>query len=452
MNRSQTYQPVFVGWKQRRRLIALRCGPLRLAKVLACAFVGGLMSIHAWAADRSPRLSDTIQHLWKEATTSIQFGGFASQGFLVNTGHNDYLGDTSQGTADFREYGVNASYAIGQWRFGLQVFGQKLGEYGEDKLGIDWATVDYQPAQWFGLRAGRVKMPRGLYNEALDIDSVRPFVLLPQSVYDARLRDFNAAFNGAMIFGNVSLKQFGSLDYRVFYGDIPIAADSGASDYFNNDFPSHSLEMKMDSVRGGSLFWNTPLTGLRVGYSYSSFENLRSTRQATVQFAPPPAPPITLVGTKSTDSYERHLLSLEYSTGNWVFAAEAGRETAIYDVFSGGVHLLALDFKSDYCYVSVARRIAPWLELGAYYSYSLDSEELIGPNPFAHLGAQPPTPKQGDLAFSARFDINEHLIFKVEGHYMDGSGKIFDTVKHPQPIAGRDDSWFLFGAKVTYSF
>ena len=46
------------------------------------------------------------------------------------------------------------------------------------------------------MRAGRVKMPRGLYNEALDVDAVRPFVLLPQSVYDNRLRDFNASFEG----------------------------------------------------------------------------------------------------------------------------------------------------------------------------------------------------------------------------------------------------------------
>lgn len=48
----------------------------------------------------------------------IQFGGFASQGYLVNTGHNDYLGETSKGTFDFREYAGNVSYSTGAWRFG----------------------------------------------------------------------------------------------------------------------------------------------------------------------------------------------------------------------------------------------------------------------------------------------------------------------------------------------
>jgi hypothetical protein len=147
--------PIYSPWRRRRIPTAPRW-PGHTCAGLVCAFASGLLCSQGWAEDRAPGLSGSIQHLWKEVTTSIQFGGFASQGFLVNTGHNDYLGKTSDGTADFREYAVNASYAIGQFRFGMQVFGQKLGEYGDDKLEIDWATADYQPAQWFGLRAGRV--------------------------------------------------------------------------------------------------------------------------------------------------------------------------------------------------------------------------------------------------------------------------------------------------------
>jgi hypothetical protein len=445
MKRPPNYSPL----KDRRGCEAWR-EPGQRANGLIFALAFGLLGIPARAGDLPASASNSLQQLWKQATTSVQFGGFVSQGFLINTGHNDYFGRTSDGTADFREYGVNASYAIGQFRFGMQVFGQKLGDYGDDKMGIDWATVDYQPAQWFGLRAGRVKMPRGLYNEALDLDSVRPFVLLPQSVYDARLRDFNAAFNGAMVFGNIGLKQLGSLDYRVFYGDIPIDTDSGANDYFNNDFPSECLDIKMDSVRGGSLFWNTPLAGLRVGYSYSSFENLGSLRRGTVQFAPPPAPPLTVTGTKSTDSYDRHLLSIEYTTGDWVFAAEAGREQAIYNIFVSGAHLVDIDFESKYLYVSAARRITPWLELGAYYSYSRDEGTAITPLVIAQTGQQ--VIEQHDFALSARFDINKNLLFKVEAHYLDGAGKIFDTIGRPQPFAARDESWFLFAAKITYFF
>lgn len=385
-----------------------------------------------------------VAHGGELAWKNIQFGGFASQGYLHSSA-NDYLGETSEGTFDFREYAANASYARGAWRLGAQVFGQKLGTYGDDKLRLDWATVDFQARQWLGFRAGRVKMPRGLYNEALDVDSVRPFVLLPQSVYDARLRDFNASFDGAMAFGNVEVGRAGSIDYRLFYGQISVATDSGAADYFNNELPFPTTAIQMDSVRGGSLFWNTPVIGLRLGYSYSEFKDLSSNRTI---FVPTPVGMITLPYLKSAPGYERHLLSAEYIFGDWTFAAEAGTDKALYHTGAAGAGTEYLtDFDSDYCYLSVARRVNRWLELGTYYSYSYDATTFRGPAPI-----DIPVLSQRDFAVSARFDVNEHLMFKLEGHVIDGAGKLFDTVTHPQPVALRDNSWTMLAAKVTVSF
>lgn len=362
----------------------------------------------------------------------VQFGGFVSQGFLANTGNNDYLGETSNGTAAFREYAANASYSFGKFRVGAQAFGQKLGQYGDDKMKIDWALVDYQATQWFGIRAGRVKMPIGLYNEALDLDSVRPFVLLPQSVYDARLRDFNAAFNGAMIYGNVELKRFGSVDYRAFYGKIPISLSSGAADYYNTGLNAKTLSMGMKNVVGGSVFWNTPISGLRAGYSYSEFDHLSIVRQAYF------GPTLTTY-TKAADAYKRQLLSLEYSRGNWIFATEAGREDARF-VLTPFAALTVRPAKIKYAYASVSRRINSWLELGTYASWSQERQSTN-----ALL-------RQADYALSTKFDLTDHLIFKLEGHYINGAGKIFDTPTQPQPLANRDNNWEMIAAKVTYSF
>ena len=382
----------------------------------------------------------------------VQFGGFASQGYLVNTGNNAYLGDTSSGTFDFREYAVNASYARGEWRIGAQVFGQKLGDYGNDRIALDWASIDYQPAQWFGVRAGRVKTPRGLYNEALDLDSVRPFVLLPQSVYDARLRNFNAAFNGAMFFGNVGLKKIGSLDYRVYYGDIPLSTSSGASDYFNNDAPIANGKIAMDATYGGSLFWNTPFQGLKLGYSYTEFKNFFADRILADGGG---------VAHRATPHYVRQLVSAELSRGDWVYALEFGEDTALYYIAlppgagapppggpgdAGATVTLrnnaSQDFKARYGYISVARRITQRFELGAYMSYSKDVMLGIAPYRFSQM----------DYAISGHYDINDHFLVKVEVHQMSGSGKLFDTATHPQPVNGRDNSWTLFAVKTTFSF
>jgi hypothetical protein len=381
---------------------------------------------------------------WK----NIQFGGFASQGFLINSGDNDYFGDTSDGTFDFREYALNASWSAGKFRVGAQGFGQKLGDYGDDKITLDWAIVDYQATQWFGVRAGRVKMPRGLYNEALDVDSVRPFVLLPQSVYDARLRDFNAALNGGMVYGNVSLKKLGSLDYRFFYGDIPMSTDSGANDYFNNDVPYANVSIGMDSVFGGSVFWNTPVNGLRAGFSYTSFEEFTANRLVPIDI--PGYGRIELTMFKSADFYERHLFSVEYSRGDWLFAAEGGFDEARYGIAVVGSKAEAfIEFESTYAYVSAARRINDRLELGAYYSYSKETSEIV---PQTVSAITIPELTQHDLALSAKYTVNDNWVLKLEGHYLDGAGKIFDTPTRPQPFAKRDDSWFMVATKATFSF
>lgn len=380
---------------------------------------------------------------WKD----FQFGGFASQGFLVNTGNNDYLGDTSGGTFDFREYALNASWSKGKFRTGAQAFGQRLGVYGDDKIGLDWAIADYQAAQWFGVRVGRVKMPRGLYNEALDVDSVRPFVLLPQSVYDARLRDFNSAINGGMIYGNISLRRAGSLDYKAYYGDIPMSPDSGANDYFNNDVPYPNLKIGMDAVYGGSVFWNTPKPGLRFGYSYSAFKDFGADRLLSMDI--PPFGLIEFVMYRTTERYDRHLLSTEYATGDWTFAAEIGQEQADFAIGMPGeapIGVLVVD--NIYGYVSAARRINDRLELGAYYSYSKDTQTSVN----IEGGLIFPDLVQHDFALSAKYELNEHWLAKLEGHYLDGAGKLFDTPAHPQPLARRDESWFLLAAKVTFSF
>jgi len=374
---------------------------------------------------------------------AMDFHGFASQGYIYNTGNNNYLGGkSSEGTFDFREYGVNASIAKGKWRVGAQLFGQKLGAYGEDKITLDWATVDYQASQYIGLRVGRVKTPRGLYNEALDLDFTRPFVLLPQSVYDARLRDFNSSFDGGMFYGNIPMGKAGSLDYRAYAGHISLSTQSGANDYFNNDAALVNKSFTMDATFGGSLFWNTPVEGLRFGYSFQGFKGFSADR--FVNFGPVP-----IIGTRATDLYQRHLLSGEYTMGKWAFAAEGGVDTAKYSIWFPTLPIFGRspeNFQEVYAYVSATRQITKKLSMGAYYSYSDDS--LKFPTHFIPDTDLPQT----DIALAARYDFTDYLLGKIEVHYLDGSGKLFDTAAMSQPISKRENQWMMIDAKLTFYF
>jgi hypothetical protein len=63
--------------------------------------------------------------------------------------------------------------------------------------------------------------------------------------------------------------------------------------------------------------------------------------------------------------------------------------------------------------------------------------------------------KQGDVALAARYDFTQYLLAKLEIHYMDGDGKLFNTPTGPtadQPRGSRDNSWVMFVAKVTFTF
>ena len=131
----------------------------------------------------------------------LQVHGFISQGFLL-TSANDYLARSSKGSFEFTELGLNFTLpATDRLTLGLQIFSHALGPVGDYRAILDWYSLDYHWRDWLGIRAGRVKVPFGLYNDSSDIDSARTAILLPQSIYPASNRDFLLAQTGGELYG-----------------------------------------------------------------------------------------------------------------------------------------------------------------------------------------------------------------------------------------------------------
>lgn len=365
---------------------------------------------------------------------SAQVGGFFSQGYLTTSNDVNYPAETVDGTFEFREAALNASMPLGsKIRVGAQIFEQRLGDYGDDKIILDWASIDYNAAPEFGIRAGRVKLPRGLYNEALDVDLVRPFIFLPMGLYDPRLRDFNASFDGGMIYGSLEFGEAGSLDYKFFCGDMPVSVDegSGVADFFRNSGLIEPTDASIDLTYGAWLFWNTSVSGLRFGLSYSVIDGLL----ASGPFTALPVAEVVVGVSKN----ERIILSAEYVTGDWTFAAEYGNESSPIEIT---VPMLGVNQEDEIdwstWYISAARRIGEHVEVGAYYSQFHSEGETID--------------QQDDLAASVRWDINEHVLVKVEAHFIDGQNRVFNTPSAPNPNRAANESFTLLAAKMTLSF
>src|SRR5689334_14531651 len=76
-------------------------------------------------------------------TPSVDLHGFASQGYL-KTSRNNYLGETQHGSFAFNEAALSAQTRLApDLRVGLQLFARDLGGIGHDRVGIDWAYLDY---------------------------------------------------------------------------------------------------------------------------------------------------------------------------------------------------------------------------------------------------------------------------------------------------------------------
>jgi hypothetical protein len=56
---------------------------------------------------------------------------------------------------------------------------------------------------------------------------------------------------------------------------------------------------------------------------------------------------------------------------------------------------------------------------------------------------------QNDAALSFRFDPTDWWTFKIEGHYIEGTGLLRDSVNNP---VRSDDGWFMLALKTTFSF
>lgn len=377
------------------------------------------------------------------ALTAVELHGFVSQGYLNSSGNNAYE-ETLDGTWAFNEMGFNVSQQLtDQLRIGMQLFARDLGDVGNNQVIIDWAYADYRHSDAIGISIGRYKVPTGLYNEVRDLDLATTFILLPESAYDIRYRDFAAALNGVQLYGILPLGPIGKLDYQLFAGTMNIDDDSYLAKSFESSIVTTVDELGVDGALGLALTWRPPVEGLRC---MGSVMDVRGARVAgTLVVAPFPVPPVA-IDTTIDDMYVA-TAGAEYAVNEWVFAAEYAVRYANPPGFPG----VDTRIRNDGGYVMASYRFHPSWEVGSYYSVSYanrndrDGDRIVenpATNTYRHNAWQK------DLAVSLRWDIDGNWLVKIEAHVIDGTANLL-TSENPQPY---EQDWWLFAAKTTFSF
>jgi hypothetical protein len=356
--------------------------------------------------------------------TTVEVHAFASQGFILSKDNNYLASDTTHGSFQFSEIGINFTKSLtDKLRMGIQLFAQDLGPTGNYDVKADWFYLDYRWRDWLGFRAGRVKIPFGLYNDTSDIDQARVAVLLPQSVYPEEDRNYLLAQTGVELYGYAKSRHVGALDYALYGGTIFLDETTPAGS------PYQIQSFNVPYLAGGRLMWETPLDGLRVGGSVQTLRLdasiLEGSESATLQV------PATL-----------WVASAEYAAGDLLLAAEYSRWYLSDRTSNPAVVPASPTQISERAYVLATYRAGRWLQPGIYYALEFpDVDDRQGRQNVQH-----------DVATTLRFDLNDHWLVKLEGHYMFGTAEVDPTLNGNTPLNELVPSWGVLLVKTTAYF
>jgi hypothetical protein len=383
--------------------------PFRL-RILAALI---LLAPRAWADD----VDDSGEGL------PVEVHAFVTQGFMKTT-DNNYLVKSERGSFAVTEVGLNVTKSLTErLRVGIQLFGGGFVPSGHYNAKVDWFYLDYRWRDWLGLRAGRVKLPFGLYNEISDIDSARLPILLPQSTYPVSNRNFLLAQTGVELYGYLGRSVLGALEYRLYGGTIFVDLTPSTS--------SATMVTSIDTpyLAGGRLLWELPLEGLRLGGSLEALRLDAGLRVGAINVVAK-VPAVLWVS------------SLEYSHGDFFFASEYGRWHTKVDSSNPAVYPSSPATVSERFYAMAGYHVVPAMQVGAYYSG-------LVPNVDQRHGR---AAVQNDVAATLRFDLNAHWLLKLEGHFMRGTAALSAGLNDGVQPSDLARDWGLFFLQTTAYF
>lgn len=376
----------------------------------------------------------------------VDIHGFISQGYMLTT-RNNYIVDSTDGTFQFNEMGLNfTTNPTDKLRMGAQFFARDFGTVGNDKIVVDWAFADYRFKDWLGFRAGKIKNPMGLYNETRDIDMLRTSILLPVGVYDEPYRETVTGIQGAGIYGDINSERFGTLNYQFLCGTNNIDNDGGTALFVGQgNFDVEESEVK--KVVSGALVYTDPTGSLRVGGTAYFIEmnfGGPGTENLFYNGFPLKGFPCHL----DVDYLEIYTTSIEWTWDQFVFAYEYswGNSNIIASIEGFEEQGLKYPYEPVGYYGSVSYRFNQYLEAGYFrmeYFFLDDNRNGTDFPPGEEFKAW-----QKEDVFSLRIDINENWIVKLETHYIDGTVKLY---KQFNPD-GDKHYWWMNLAKISFKF
>lgn len=361
---------------------------------------------------------------------TVQVHGFLSQGF-VHTSDNNFFGHSDDSlSTDFRELGINGSWSVSpDLQLSMQVVWRDAGQTDEDGLRIDYGLANYNifssESSQLAIRAGRVPIPAGFYNETRDVAATRPSIFLPQSIYFDVNRNFALSSDGGYLYG----------EHRTDFGDFSF--DFGLAVPRTDDPDLMNVILNGDSGRlQGDTSWITriaydsPGDQVRFAVTYAQIlsdfkSSVRPLNQGAFHFNP-------------------LILSAQYNAEKWSLTAEYALRRTRMDYsklpdfgFTGQSYYIQGTYRFTDKLEGVARYDDLVWDLNDQYGYRYPP--ALGPS-FSRYAR--------DWTFGLRYEIMPSLLLSGEYHHINGTGWL-SRLENPQ---SQTQHWDMYAFMLSYNF
>jgi hypothetical protein len=368
----------------------------------------------------------------------FQVHGYAAQGFVLSE-DNDFFGDSTDGSFDYYEAGINAAVQVQpNLSFAAQAAVRDAGISDDGTGRLDYALADYrllsEATIQAGLRAGKVKNSLGFYNETRDVVFTRPSILLP-TVYSDNQNQRSLIFTapGAQVYGSTVV---GKHELSLI-GTANAERDVRKSD----ERLLIALTVPFDLRIGDS--WNVQLTdsidGGKWQLAYSRFE---------AQFTLKTAAELGLGGWFDVDL---DVFSARYNAERFTITAEyavIGNDNVLK---LGGALLQRTRTEADSGYLQAEYRVSPrWSVMTRIDSFYRDRHDRSGRKlAAANPGVNRRLLVSHDFTIGITWRPDEHWGVWAEHHWINGTATL-QRLENPPPVSV--DRWTMLMLMAGYKF
>lgn len=368
-----------------------------------------------------------------------QIHGYAAQGFVYSS-DNNFFGESSDGSANYYEAGLNASLqARPNLLFAAQAAIRDAGISDDGTPRLDYALADYRFLSSVrgnaGVRVGKVKNLMGFFNETRDVIFTRPSILLP-AVYNDNQNQRSLIFTapGAQLYGSHvvgshewSLTGTANANRDVRKSDERLLVDLSGLPFDMRIRDSWNAQI-MDSLNGGR--WQFALSHFFGRFTLTTPDS---------------------VGLAGKFDVSLDILSVRYNGEKLRVTSEYVYNPNKNLVTFGGAPLLQIRTVADAAYLQGEYRLNPqWGVLARIDAAFKDRNDRSGREfAAANPGADRKSRMARDFTIGVNWHPNEHWGFWGEYHWIDGTGLLQPLENSEDPVK---DRWSLIMLMAGYKF